>query len=222
MVPIRLHFQSSRTSLLDSKLELPEEPELLIRRPQRLPGSGLGVVIAVIAMSLASAALAYAKAKKDSASPDDPTYQMYQLLDNSYGGELTDFCLLADTYTNPAQGGQVFEHVLQVDYDKSRFFGRFRIYVRGVSQLTPGQLKAYTPEQIYSFGSDVEKFEKISPGPFGEAGDVYVRATTSGLLAPVPITDEARKEYEFFLARYIVPALEKQASIARSVAPEGA
>ena len=170
------------------------------------------LMVAVIAMSLATAALTYAKAKKDSASPDnDPTYRLFQLLDNSYGGKLTDFCVVADTYTNPAQGGQAFEHVLQIDYDKSRFFGRLRIYVRGVSQLTPDQLKAYTPEQIYGFGSDVEKFEKISPGPFGQAGDVYVRATAKGSLVPVPITDEARKEYEFFLARYIMPALQKQA-----------
>jgi hypothetical protein len=169
------------------------------------------LMVAAIAMSLATAALTYAKAKKDSAGPDDPTYQLYQLLDNSYGGKLTDFCVVADTYTNPAQGGQAFEHVLQVDYDKSRFFGRLRIYVRGVSQLTPDQLKAYTPEQIYGFGSDVEKFEKISPGPFGEAGDVYVRATASGSLTPVPITDDARNEYESFVTRYIVPALQKQA-----------
>jgi len=175
-------------------------------------GRSVGVLmVAVIAMSLATAALTYAKAKKDSASPDDATYRLFQLLDNSYGGKLTDFCMVADTYTNPAQGGQVFEHVLQVDYDKSRFFGRLRIYVRGVSQLTADQLKAYTPGQIYGFGSDVEKFEKINPGPFGEAGDVYVRATARGSLVPVPITDDARKEYQFFLARYIVPALEKQA-----------
>jgi hypothetical protein len=175
-------------------------------------GRSMGMLmVVVIAISVATGALASAKEKKDSESPGDPTYQLFQLLDNSYAGKLTDFCVVADTYTNPAQGSQVFVHILQVDYDKSRFFGRFRIYVRGVSQLSPDQLKAYTPEQIYGFGSDVEKFEKISPGPFGEAGDVYFCATASGSLVPAPITDEVRKEYEFFLARYIVPALEKQA-----------
>ena len=46
----------------------------------------------------------------------------------------------------------MLQHVLQVDYDRDRFFGRFRIHVRGVSQLTPAQLKEYTPGQIYGFG----------------------------------------------------------------------
>jgi hypothetical protein len=168
-------------------------------------------IVASLAMCVVAVALAPARLRRDSVSPDDPTYRLFQLLDSVHGGRLTSFCVVADTYSNPAQGGQVFQRVLQVDYDKSRFFGRFRIYVRGVSQLTPGQLKEYTPEQIYGFGSPVEKFEKINPGPFGEAGDVCVRATANGVLASVPITDDARREYEFFLTRYIAPALEKQA-----------
>jgi hypothetical protein len=168
-------------------------------------------IVVFLAMGVGTAAFAHAKPKQNSVSPDDPTYRLFQLLDNAHGGRLTGFYVVADTYTNPAQGGQVFQHVLQVDYDQSRFFGRFRIYVRGVSALTPRQLNQYTPQQIYGFGSAVERFDKINPGPLGEPGDVCIRATASGTLAEVPITDGARREYELFLTRYILPALEKQA-----------
>jgi hypothetical protein len=164
-------------------------------------------VVAFFAVWSAVGVLAYAKDKRGSVSPDDPTYRLFQLLDNSYGGKLTDFCLLADTYADPSQPGQMLQHVLQVDYDNNRFYGRFRIYVRGVSQVTPAQLKEYTPQQISGFGSDVEKFEKIDPGPFGETGDVYFSAAGSGTLSPAQITDQAKREYEFFLTRYVLPAL---------------
>jgi hypothetical protein len=70
-------------------------------------------------------------------------------------------------------------------------------------------LKEYTPEQIFGFGSDVEKFEKIDPGPLGETGDVCFRAIANAPLTPAPITDDVRGEYEFFLTQYILPALEK-------------
>jgi hypothetical protein len=103
---------------------------------------------------------------------------VFQLLDDSYGGKLTDLYLFADSYADPGQPGQTLQLVPRVDYDKDRFSGRFRIYVRRVSQMTPEQLKAHTPEQAYGFGSDVEKFEKINPRPFGEAGDFYPRAAT--------------------------------------------
>jgi len=168
------------------------------------------LAVTVFVAASAGAVLAYARGKEASVSSDDPTYRLFHLLDNSYGGKLANFCLVADTYADPSQTGVMLQHVLQVDYDKSLFFGRFRIYVRGVSQLTPAQLKEYTPEQPYGFGSDLAKFEKIAPGPFGMPGDVYFRATADGPLAPAPITEEAKKEYEFFLTRYIQPALEKK------------
>jgi hypothetical protein len=158
----------------------------------------------------ASAALTDAKEKKDPVSPNDPTYQLFRLLDDSYGGKLTNFCLVADTYADPSKAGVMLQHVLRVEYDKNRFFGRLRIYVRGVSQLTSGQTKEYTPDQIYGFGSDVEKFEKVNSGPFGQTGDVYFRATADLPLTPVPITDEARKEYEFLLTHFVHPALERK------------
>jgi hypothetical protein len=165
--------------------------------------------IGLLMMSSAVFALAHAKRKANPASPDDPTARVFQLLDDSYSGKLRNFCLLAGTYSNPGQPDQVLEHVLQVNYDKTRFFGRFRISVRGVSQLTPAQLKEYTPDQIYGFGSDVAKFEKINPGPFGEAGDLYFRANAQGALAQAPITGDAIAHYDSFLTQYIVPALQK-------------
>ncbi len=165
--------------------------------------------VAVLVACSACAELTYARDNKRGVSTDDPTYRLFRLLDNSNGGKLSDFCIVADTYSDARQPGQMLQHVLRIDYDKNRFFGRFRIYVRGVSQLTPGELKEYTPEQIYGFGSDIEKFEKIDPGPFGETGDVYFRAAPNSPLTPAPVTDDAKREYEFFLTQYVLPALEK-------------
>jgi hypothetical protein len=175
----------------------------------RKPPTPVRVSAIGLLMMSSAVALAHAKEKANPASPDDPTARLFQFLDTSYGGKLTDFCVVANTYTNPSQPDQMLQHVLQVNYNKTRFFGRFRISVRGVSQLTPAQLKEYTPDQIYGFGSDVAKFEKINPGPFGEAGDLYFRANAQGALAPAPITGDAIAQYDSFLTQYIVPALQK-------------
>lgn len=165
--------------------------------------------IASLAACCAIPSAAYARTRRDSVDPNDPTYRLFSLLDRSYGGKLTDFYLLADVYADSSQPGRILQHVLLVNYDKDLFFGRLTIRVRGVSQPTPGQLSEYTPAQIYGFGSDVEKFEKIDPGPFGESGDVYFRAAGDRALAAAPITGAAKSEYESLLHRYILPALER-------------
>ena len=165
--------------------------------------------IGLLAACSASVALAHAKQKENFAGSNDPTVRLFQVLDDSYGGKLTDFCVIADTYANPAQSGQALQHVLEVNYDKSRFYGRLTISVRGVSRLTPGQLREYTPEQIYGFGSDVAQFEKIRSGPFGETGDLYFQPIAQGALTPAAVTGAARQQYDRFLAQYILPALEK-------------
>ncbi len=137
---------------------------------------------------------------------------LYQLLDNSYGGKLSNFYLLAGIYEDPQQPGTELQRVLLIDYDKGRFFGRFRIYVRSVDKLTPAQMKAYDVKQIYQFGeSDQAEFEKIDPGPLGGTGDLYLKATSNGPLAPAPITDQVRQEYDALITKYILPALKKNA-----------
>ncbi len=153
----------------------------------------------------------WSKKKKERAvSPDDPTYMLYQLLDTSYGGKLSNFYLLAGVYPDPEHPGTELQRVLRVDYDKGRFFGRFRIYVRSVGKLTPDQMKTYDVKQIYQFGeSDEEEFEKIDPGPLGGTGDLYLKATSNGPLAPAPITDQVRQEYDTLITKYILPALKK-------------
>ena len=188
------------------------QPELRRKPTETTRTTRLGrlSVVAFLVASIVGGALVYAKEKKGPVGPGDPTYRLFQLLDNSYGGKLSDYCLLADTYPDPNHPGQMLQHVLQLDYDKSRFFGRFRVYVRGVSPLTQAQLKEYTLQQIYGFGSDVEKFEKIDPGPLGETGDVYCRTTGNGTLNAVTITDDAKREYEFFLTQYVLPAPQKK------------
>lgn len=178
---------------------------------ERRGGAGLrSLAVAVLIACNASPGSTSARGKGVSVNPNDPTYQLFRLLDDSYGSRLTGLCVIADTYPDSAHPGQMLQHVLWVDYDKDRFFGRFWIYVRGVSQLTPGQQREYTPGEIYGFGSDLARFEKIKPGPLGRAGDLYFHATSDGALAPAPITEDVTREYELFLTQYVLPALAKR------------
>jgi hypothetical protein len=169
------------------------------------------ISLAVIALVAVVTPSAWARKKHQSVDPNDPTYKVYQVLNNSYGGKLTDYYLLADLYADPQNPSSQLRRVIRVDYDKSRFFGRFRIYVRSVGKMTPAQLKTYNTKQIYDFGeSDDTEFEKINPGPLGGTGDLYLKATSNGPLAPAAVTDQARQEYEMLISKYLLPALTKK------------
>lgn len=170
------------------------------------------VFLAVTTMLAVAIPSAWArKRKKEAVSPNDPTYMLYQLLNDSYGGKLSNFYLLTNVYADPQNAENQLQRVIRVDYDKSRYFGRFRIYVRSVGKLTEAQLKTYNVKQIYDFGeSDEAEFEKIDPGPLGETGDLYLKATSNGPLAPAPITDQVRQQYEALITKYILPALKKK------------
>ena len=152
-----------------------------------------------------------AKEKPAVVSPDDVTLRLFQLLDSSYGGKLADFYLVGEVYKDPKNPDKELQHVFKAEYDKARAFGRLRLYVRSVDKLSPGQLKDYTPQQVYEFAdADLEKFTKTDPGPLGRTGDLYFQATENGPLATTPITDEARKAYEAYLSQWLMPALEKK------------
>lgn len=171
------------------------------------------LVAILTAFSLLAIAMpsAWAKKRHESVSPDDPTYKLYQLLNDSYGGKLTNYYLLANLYPDPKDPPSQLQRVICVDYDKDRFFGRLRIYVRSVAQLTPEQLKTYDAKQIFDFGeSDDTKYEKIDPGELGGTGDLYLKATADGPLVTTPITDEARQDYDMLITRYLLPALQKK------------
>jgi hypothetical protein len=171
----------------------------------------LVVSLAVIGLLAVATPSAWAKKKHESVDPNDPTYRVYQVLNDSYGGKLADFYLLADLYPDPQNPGTQLQRVIRVDYDKARFFGRFQIYVRSVGKLTPAQFKTYDTKQIYNFGeSDEAEFEKIDPGPLGGTGDLYLKATSNGPLAPAAVTDQAREEYDMLITKYILPALKKK------------
>ncbi len=170
----------------------------------------LVVVLAVAIATLLGLSSAFARRSKTTVNPDDPTYQLYQLLNNSYGGKLKDFYLLANVHDNPQKPGSQLQRVLRVDYDETYFFGRLRIQVRNVDKLTPAQLKTYDAKQIYHFaGQDEEEFEKIDPGPLGQKGDLYLKATSAGPLAPSPLTAEVSSQYDSLITKYIIPALKK-------------
>lgn len=179
------------------------------RRTRLVPASGL--VLAMVVVSSLTGNL-FAKRTPPLIDPNNPTQRLFEFLDNSKAGKLADFYVIADTYADPSHPGQQLQRVLKVDYDKARFFGKFRIYVAAVAVLTPDQVKTYTPEQIFNFGTVVEKFEKINPGPLGEEGDMYLRAQGNLPPAAAPITDDVRKEYDTLVTEYILPALQQPKS----------
>lgn len=155
--------------------------------------------------------LAGAKEKPVPVDPNDATVRLFQLLDDTRGGKLSDFYVLTDPYKDPSDPDKELQHVLRVDYDKNRAFGKLNIHVRTMDKLGPQQLKTYTTKQIYDFGEyDSEKFVKSVPGPLGQAGDVYLRTIGDGPLTDTPITDEIRKSYDLFVNQYIIPALQKK------------
>jgi hypothetical protein len=164
---------------------------------------------AVVVLICVDAGYLHAKHKEES-EQNGPTARLFQFLDSAHGGKLEEFYVLADLYKDPSKPDQELRHVLKVEYDKNRAFGKLRLSVRSVGQMTQEQLATYSPKQIYDFGEvDLEKFVKTSPGPFGGMGDVYLRSTGDSPLATTNITDEARKEYEMFITDYILPALQK-------------
>jgi hypothetical protein len=154
-----------------------------------------------------------AKDKKPSISPDDPTVRLYNLLDSKFGGKLKDIYLLADIFNDPKTPGQAKQHVLCLDYDKSRAFGKLQIHVRTVDQLTPEQLKTYTPKDVFVFAeNDDEKFTKTDPGPIGMLGDVYLAPTEpGGPMGTATVTPEVQAQYDRYVRQYLLPALEKKA-----------
>lgn len=181
------------------------------RKCLRPPTFGVAVCL-LLALPGARSGAAFAKDKTVSVDPNDPTLRLFQLLDDSRGGKLTEFYILADTYTGKDANNQDAElqHVLMVEYDKTRVFGKLTIHVRSVSKLAPEQLKTYTLKQIYDFAvDDTEKFVKTEPGQLGRTGDLYVASDGDRPLASAPITDEARKHYEFFVTQYVMPAVQK-------------
>lgn len=176
--------------------------------------AGLIAGLALITLSLSGAwwGGAAAKEKPPLVSPEDPTLRLYQLLDAQYGGKLDDFCIIGDVFNDPKKPDHPEQHILRVEYDKNRAFGKLRIYVRTVDKLTPDQLKTYTAKQIYDYAeTDSEKFTKTDPGYFGKTGDIYfLPVSEGGPLATAPITDGARSAYERYVTDFILPALQKK------------
>lgn len=168
--------------------------------------TGWGVVLSmVVGIGMAAPPGAGAREKYE---PDPATVQLFQVLNTSFGGKVDHFCLLGDMYTDAS--GQQFRHVLRVDYDKTRGFGRLNLYVRSVGKMTPDQLATYTPQQIYDFGeSDQAKFVKTDTLTFGAPGDLYLEAQDDGPLHSAPITEDVRKRYSDLVTQYVIPALQK-------------
>ena len=163
----------------------------------------------LITVGTAGPASFYGKNTTKSVDENDVTLRLLRLLDDSYGGKFDDY-LLADLYTDAASGEQ-YRHILHVDYDKNRTFGRLSLYVRGVGKMTPEQLAVYSPKEIYDFAEiDLEKFIKTGPGPFGASGDLYLHSVSGGPLIHGAINDEVQKRYADIITQYVMSALEKQ------------
>ena len=154
-----------------------------------------------------------ARERNSPVDPNDVTARLFQLLDDTHDGKLTDFYLLADIYKDKDSSNpdEELQHVLHLDYDKDRNFGKLNLHVRSLTKLAPEQLKTYSPKQIFDFGDeDTEKFVKSDSGQLGRTGDMYLRSTADKPLRDTPISDEARKAYDFYLTQYVIPALQKK------------
>ncbi|HEV2175693.1 MAG TPA: hypothetical protein VGW33_00590 [Terriglobia bacterium] len=183
-----------------------------MKRSQWMWRASAATFAAAMAAVMALAVGGHAKHKNETpVDPNDSTYRLFQLLDDSHEGKLDDFCVLADDYPDPDHPNQTYQHVLRADYDKNRAFGKLTLYVRAVSKMTPDQLAMYTPKQAFDFGeTDLEKYVKTNPGPLGIEGDLYLRSGTDTPLESVPITDDIRKKYDDFVNLYLLPALQKK------------
>jgi hypothetical protein len=174
-------------------------------------GTATLVAVLLAAGTLLPGSRVYAKHKAEEVDASDPTLRVFQLLDSTRDGKLADFYLLADLYKDPDKPDDEYRHVLRVNYDKNRGFGKLNVWVRSVGKMTPEQLDTYTPKQIYDFAeTDQEKYCKSSAGQFGTPGDVYLRASQDRPLATAPVTDEVRKSYGLFVTEYLLPALQKK------------
>lgn len=172
-------------------------------------------LISLLAVCLAGVSLPALVAKDNNKAPavdpNDPTVRLFQTADNSKGGKLADFYLLADVYKDPALPSEEAQHILKVDYDKAKLFAKLQIVVRSVGKIQPDQMKAYTAKEFFEFGlADQAKYMKTEPGPFGKPGDMYLVSTADRPLASAAITDEVRTRYEVFVTQYLLPALDKK------------
>jgi len=166
----------------------------------------LSAIVMLVVLGAADGGIG--RAKDRAVDPNDPTLRLYTLLDTTRDGKMPDFFLLADIYS---EHGKEFQRVLRAEYDKSRAFGKLRIYLRSVAKMAPEQLQSYTAKQVYDFGEiDLEKFVKTDPGEFGKQGDIYLRGDAENPLATAPITDATRKSYETLVVQYLLPALQKK------------
>jgi hypothetical protein len=174
----------------------------------------VSTVLTLLVGGCGNAGRLVAKERTPQVSSDDPTLRLYNLLDSKYHGKLSDFCVLADVFDDPKNPGQAQQHVLCIEYNKDKGFGKLTIHVRTVAKLTPEQLKAYSPKQTFDFAeTDSAKFNKTDPGPFGKPGDVYLEtAPDGGAIGTVPVTSDVQAQYDRFVTEYLQPALEKQAA----------
>lgn len=151
------------------------------------------------------------KDKTPAVDPNDPTLRLFQAADNSKGGKLTDFYVVAGVYRDPALPNEDSQHILRVNYDKIKVFGKLEIWVRSVGKIQPDQMKAYSAKQFFEFGlSDQVKFIKTEAGPFGKPGDMFLQSSTDRPLSSATITDEVRKNYEAFVTEHLLPAIDKK------------
>lgn len=170
-------------------------------------------ILALLVSFLTGAALqdVSAKDKPTPVDPNDPTFRFFQAVDASKAGKLTEFYVVAGVYKDPATPNEESQHILKIDYDKMRAFGKLQIVVRSVGKIQPDQMRAYTPKEFFEFGlADQEKYMKSDAGPFGRPGDMYLRSVTDRPLSSAPISDEIRKNYELLLTQHLLPALEKK------------
>ena len=130
-----------------------------------------GAVLTLLVLGGGNAGRLGAKDKAPQVSPNDPTVRLYNLLDSKYNGKLDDFYVLADVFNDPKNPGQHNSTFSASITARTGHLGNFNIHVRTVAQLTPEQLKTYTPKQIFDFAeTDSGEVHQDRSGPLWQAG----------------------------------------------------
>ncbi|PYV09288.1 MAG: hypothetical protein DMG23_11240 [Acidobacteria bacterium] len=139
------------------------------KAPNVLLANGFRTTVLISFLLPGLAAALIAKEKTPAIDPNDPTLRLFHLIDNSYGGKLAEFYILADIYKDQKNPNEELQRVLRVEYDKSRAFGKLSLYVRTVGkmepdQATPPDLRA-TPERSHPPRIAEETIEEVLQSP---------------------------------------------------------
>ena len=87
------------------------------------PSFSLSAAFCALLLTGALPGLHFAKEKTPTVSPDDLTLRLFQLLDSSYGGKLSEFYVVGDVYKDPKNADHELQHIFKLNIVKTASLG---------------------------------------------------------------------------------------------------